>query len=225
MIDVSVIIPIYRPGPLVYEAIDSILAQAHAALEIIVVDDGSEDGTAESIEQRDIPNLRVLTQINAGPASARNRGLTFARGSVVAFLDADDLWLPGRLDLQLQILQSNPDADMVMGNTVGFGEETEDGHQRFRANWESQQLLQLGSVIVKREVFDSVGMFDPALRFAEDVDWFLRAREAGVTMIEHPDPVLKYRRHANNMTNDTESRDKGFIGALRKNLQRKRSGK
>ena len=215
--------PMYRPGRFVHEAIDSIVAEAKPGTEIIVVDDGSKDGTAESIEERGFSNLLVLRQDNAGPASARNFGLSHARGEFVAFLDADDIWLEGKLGIQLQIMVDHPDVGIVMGNTVGFGEHAEDGNQRFLANWESRQFLQLGSALVRREVFDKVGMFDPALRYAEDVDWFLRVREAGVTIFEHADPVLRYRRHKNNMTNDTNARDKGFVCALMKNLQRKRA--
>jgi glycosyltransferase involved in cell wall biosynthesis len=220
---VSVIMPMYRPGRFIHEAIDSIVAEAKSGTEIIVVDDGSKDGTAESIEERSFSNLLVLRQDNAGPASARNFGLSHARGEFVAFLDADDIWLEGRLGIQLGIMADHPYAGIVMGNTVGFGEHAEDGNQRFLANWESRQFLQLGSVLVRREVFDKAGMFDPALRYAEDVDWFLRVREAGVVIFEHADPVLRYRRHKNNMTNDTDARDKGFVCALMKNLQRKRA--
>ena len=215
--------PMYRPGRFVHEAIDSIVAEAKPGTEIIVVDDGSKDGTAESIEKRGFSNLLVLRQDNAGPASARNFGLSRARGEFVAFLDADDMWLVGKLGIQLQIMADHPYAGIVMGNTVGFGEHAEDGDHRFLANWESRQFLQLGSALVRRQVFDKAGMFDPALRYAEDVDWFLRVREAGVTIVEHADPVLRYRRHTNNMTNDTDARDKGFVCALMKNLQRKRA--
>ena len=220
---VSVIMPMYRPGRFIHEAIDSIVAEAEPGTEIIVVDDGSKDGTAESIEKRGFSNLLVLRQDNAGPASARNFGLSRARGEFVAFLDADDMWLVGKLGIQLQIMADHPYAGIVMGNTVGFGEHAEDGDHRFLANWESRQFLQLGSALVRRQVFDKAGMFDPALRYAEDVDWFLRVREAGVTIVEHADPVLRYRRHTNNMTNDTDARDKGFVCALMKNLQRKRA--
>ena len=220
---VSVIMPMYRPGRFIHEAIDSIVAEAEPGTEIIVVDDGSKDGTAESIEKRGFSNLLVLRQDNAGPASARNFGLSRARGEFVAFLDADDMWLEGKLGIQLQIMAGHPYAGIVMGNTVGFGEHAEDGDHRFLANWESRQFLQLGSALVRRQVFDKAGMFDPALRYAEDVDWFLRVREAGVTIVEHVDPVLRYRRHTNNMTNDTDARDKGFVCALMKNLQRKRA--
>ena len=215
--------PMYRPGRFIHEAIDSIVAEAEPGTEIIVVDDGSKDGTAESIEKRGFSNLLVLRQDNAGPASARNFGLSRARGEFVAFLDADDMWLEGKLGIQLQIMADHPYAGIVMGNTVGFGEHAEDGDHRFLANWESRQFLQLGSALVRRQVFDKAGMFDPALRYAEDVDWFLRVREAGVTIVEHVDPVLRYRRHTNNMTNDTDARDKGFVCALMKNLQRKRA--
>ena len=215
--------PMYRPGRFVHEAIDSIVAESKPGTEIIVVDDGSKDGTAESIEKRGFSNLLVLRQDNAGPASARNFGLSRARGEFVAFLDADDMWLEGKLGIQLQIMADHPYAGIVMGNTVGFGEHAEDGDHRFLANWESRQFLQLGSALVRRQVFDKAGMFDPALRYAEDVDWFLRVREAGVTIVEHADPVLRYRRHTNNMTNDTDARDKGFVCALMKNLQRKRA--
>lgn len=215
--------PVYRPGPLVAEAIGSILCQTREVLEIIVVDDGSADDTAEIIIGMGIDNLRLIQQNNTGPAAARNMGLTHIRGDIVAFLDADDLWLPDKLERQLQLILGEPDAGIVIGNTSGFGEACGDRGKRFQTEWGSRQFLQLGSMLVRKTVFEEIGVFDAELQFAEDVDWYLRAREKGIKIVEHDDTVLKYRRHANNMTNDTSSRDRGFVGALKKKLDRKRS--
>jgi len=221
---ISVIMPAFQPGAFVYEAIDSILNQGYPFLEILFIDDGSKDGTAVAVEALGISNIRVFRKMNGGPGSARNLGLEKATGDIIAFLDADDLWLPGKVELQLQLLRENLDAGIVMGNTEGFGAIADEEQRHFKANWESRQFLQLGALMVRKVVFEQLGGFDTTLRYAEDVDWILRVRQAGVKIFEHSDCVLKYRRHARNMTNDTLSRDMGFIAALRKNIERKRSG-
>lgn len=220
---ISVIMPTYQAGALVYEAIDSILAQSYPCLDILIIDDGSTDGTAEALDALNIANLHVFQQQRQGPSAARNVGLSHSKGELITFLDADDIWLPGKLTRQIQLLRDNPDASIIIGNTEGFGANVDENKRRLKANWASRQLLQLGALMVRKSVFDQIGGFDTSLRYAEDIDWTLRAKQAGFNMLEHSDTVLRYRRHQHNMTNDIHSRDKGFIAALRKNLERKRN--
>jgi glycosyltransferase involved in cell wall biosynthesis len=120
---VSVVIPTFNRAGLIARAIDSALAQTHPALEVIVVDDGSTDGTAELVRRRYAAELRVrcLTQTNQGVCAARNRGLAEARGDYVALLDSDDVWRPWKLELQLSCLRAVPEAGMVWTDMEAIG--------------------------------------------------------------------------------------------------------
>src|SRR5262245_15990846 len=111
---VSVVIPVHNAEPFLASTLESVVRQGHDALEIIVVDDGSTDGSAE-IAKRSPAGVRYVCQPNMGPPAARNAGLRLATGDVITFLDADDLWTDGRLALQLRLLAQHPTVDIVAG--------------------------------------------------------------------------------------------------------------
>ena len=113
---ISVIIPVYNGEAFLAEAVASVQEQSLAPNEIIIVDDGSEDGTVAVIESLG-PEIRSIRQTNAGPAAARNRGLEMASGDFISFIDADDLWLPGKLKSQAQRLNGDPTIQLVLGAT------------------------------------------------------------------------------------------------------------
>lgn len=115
----SVIIPSYNRCSLLSHAIDSVLLQKYPDLEIIVIDDGSTDDTAQMLAQK-FPEVRYLYQKNMGPAAARNRGIRAARGNIIAFLDSDDIWLPGKISLEQRLFKSFANIDMLGGNTASF---------------------------------------------------------------------------------------------------------
>jgi glycosyltransferase involved in cell wall biosynthesis len=182
---VSVIIPTFNRRELVSKAVESVLAQTLAVEEIIVVDDGSSDGTAEALEEKYGQRVTVIRQANAGVSTARNRGLAQARGEFLAFLDSDDTWMPTKTEKQVRLLESDPRLGMVVCDIVRKDERgevlfvtrrrdaiPEDGHA---LKW-VLRLPSLGppSVMLRREVYEQVGGFDPSLRTAEDVDFFLR---------------------------------------------------
>lgn len=209
---VSVIVPVWNGEPFLAEALASIAAQAHAPLDIVVVDDGSSDGTA-AVARRFGAGVRYAYQDNAGPAAAKNTGLALARGELVTFLDADDLWPVDKLARQVARLAHDPGVDLVMGLTqvVWASSET-------RAGWAARGVVLpdtpvlgpcLGSALIRRPVFERVGVFDPALRMGEDFDWFMRVKEAGVTVAVVDQVALIARRHASNMTWDLPSTDHG----------------
>ncbi|NOX43676.1 MAG: glycosyltransferase family 2 protein [Gammaproteobacteria bacterium] len=115
----SVIIPSYNRCYVLPQAIDSVLLQNYPALEIIVIDDGSNDDTAQMMAQK-YPNVRYLYQENQGPAAARNRGIQAAKGNIIAFLDSDDIWLAGKIALEQRLFRDFPNADMLAGNATTF---------------------------------------------------------------------------------------------------------
>jgi len=182
---VSVIIPTFNRRELVRKAIDCVLAQSFPVEDIVVVDDGSTDGTAEALVERYGDRIRVVRQSNAGVSAARNRGLEMARGEFIALLDSDDLWLPEKTGRQVRFLEAHPGFGMVLcdimqvdrdGNDIGPIHRRdfipEDGHV---LRWVLRQpSLAPLSAMFRREVYETVGGFDTALRTAEDIDFHLR---------------------------------------------------
>ncbi|MGD9536746.1 MAG: glycosyltransferase family 2 protein [Alphaproteobacteria bacterium] len=182
---VSVIIPVYRHAAELPQAVASALGQDHAPIELIVVDDGPDDDVARWVEQRADPKLRLIRhERNQGAAAARNTGVANARGNYVAFLDADDEWLPGKLRRQVDHMVSHG----VAVSTTGFElirAARPDGlripapvHSRKRLVW-GCDLSPGTTLVADRRIFRMVGEFDDKLPRFEDWDWLLRYSEHG----------------------------------------------
>jgi glycosyltransferase involved in cell wall biosynthesis len=179
---VSVVIPVFNGERFLREAVQSVLDQKYSPVEIIVVDDGSTDGSATVA--RSLETVRYLYQTNQGPAAARNRGIEQAKGSLIAFADADDLWPSGKLDRQLPYLISDPEIDIVLGRIQQvLLSETVDGPTQATEFGETGFSVNLGSAVIRTSVFEHVGLFDETMRYSEDVDWFMRARESGAAIV------------------------------------------
>jgi glycosyltransferase involved in cell wall biosynthesis len=191
---ITVVMPAYNASFFIVDAMRSVLDQDYPNIELIVVDDGSSDGTAAAAERFD-DRVRVVRQRNAGPAAARNRGLEAAKGDFIAFLDADDVWLPGKLTAQVRYLQDHPETGVVFGGFMLWHPTVDgafvpppephnaDGPLKLVAacsGWIYKDLL-LDSVVciitamVRKSVLDAVGNFDESLRTGEDYDFWLRA--------------------------------------------------
>jgi glycosyltransferase involved in cell wall biosynthesis len=223
---ISVIIPVYNGERFIAEAVHSICRQRHWPLEIILVDDGSTDSTAQVVRELAATlyeNVACLHQTNKGPAAARNRGLEVAKGEIIAFLDADDLWTEGMLEGQLKRLVDDDSLQLVVGCTqrvrTGDGPENRSRLEIFGPQW---MALLVSAALFRREVFDSVGPFDEGLRFGEDVDWFFRARELGVPIGFSNEVTHLYRIHGDNMTRDVQNSDRHFLWAVKRSLERRR---
>jgi len=184
------------------QTLDSVFAQSYRPIEVIVVDDGSTDGTAALLADRE-EQLVVVRQANAGPAAARNRGFKTANGDFVAFLDSDDTWDPTFLTNAYSAFVDEPDLDICLCHmkSVWTPElaELESVYADPRAN-----TVALGSVTVamlaRRELFARVGSFDESLRTAEDQDWYLRAVESGARVHVLSEVLVNRRLHPSNMT-------------------------
>ncbi len=217
---VSVVIPVYNGKCFLAEAVQSIRQQNYQPLEIIVVDDGSTDGSAEIAAGLDV---RYFYQPNSGLPAARNKGLQMSRGDVITYLDVDDLWSDNKLRLQLEHLRRDPSAEIVLGHTqlvqvVGFGEGKHKNKE-----WSAPTLaMSMGCASFRRSVFDKVGLFDERQRYCDDLDWFMRARELGICILVHPEVALYYRRHQGNMTNQIELGNYHMLRMLKKSLERRR---
>jgi glycosyltransferase involved in cell wall biosynthesis len=221
---VSIIIPAYNAAAFINDAIESALAQDYRPIEVIVVDDGSSDETA-CIAERFGPPVICHRQQNGGPAVARNRGLLLARGEYIGFLDADDLYEPGRVKLQFNKLQQNPGLTIVMGRLKREQLDSEPGEPITFKPMESDDFicLQLGLCLFRRTVFERVGVMEESLRHSDDWDWFMRARELQVPMLLHDDIVLRARLHWNNMTRDRKAHMHFLPIMLKRSIDRRRA--
>jgi GT2 family glycosyltransferase len=220
---VNVIIPAYNAQAFLSEAIQSVREQNYNPLEIIVVDDGSTDRTAEIIARKG-DSIRYFYQRNSGAAAARNKGLAMAHGEIIAFLDSDDLWPPDKLHTQITWLANNPKIDVVMGRVQYVGLFTaRESKIPFESSDKTLVNSYLGCCVFRREVFDKVGTFDETLRYSEDHDWFLRAREQGVSINIIEKVTLYYRLHEQNMTRNKNMNGFQLAKVLKKSLDRRRS--
>lgn len=214
---VSVIVPVYNGASTLLDSIESIRAQ-QIDVEIIIVDDGSTDDTHRVVDA--LQDVIAIRQDNAGPAAARNTALPMVRAPFVAFLDDDDVWLPQKLAQQLALFDAHSDASIVIGYTA-FQSLGLDG--QYASIADPHLLYHLGAALVRRETFDRVGSFDPELRSSEDVDWFLRARDAGLGIVVSPEVVQFHRRNGANMTRGKDLRELGFIEVVKRSLDRRRA--
>ncbi len=203
---VTVIIPVFNGARFLAGALNNVLACGYPSLEIIVVDDGSTDGTAQ-VAAGFGERVRLLQQRNAGPAAARNRGIQAARTRLVTFLDVDDRWPAERVQEHAGYLAAHPEMALVQGriqrlqhvpSAATLQEEAEPAE--WRASLDPYYFVNLGSATFWRATFERVGLFNEALRFNEDTDWFFRAWELRTPKALLPQVALFYRLHAWNMT-------------------------
>ena len=210
---VSVIIPAYDVTEFIGEALDSVLAQTFADYEIIVVNDGSPD--TEELERALAPYMSrivYINQENRGVSAARNKGITAARGSLLAFLDADDTWLPNYLDVQVARIQADPTIDVLYPNVMMFGGRSETGEEFMvicpssgEVTFErllSQECNVSNCSIARRDTLVRAGLFDESLRSVEDFDLWLRVIKKGGRIAYHRDVLARYRRRSGSLTAD-----------------------
>jgi glycosyltransferase involved in cell wall biosynthesis len=188
-----------------HEAIDSLLAQSYPHVEIVVVDDGSTDGTPEVIARYG-NRIRSLRQENLGVSTARNRGVAISTGQYLCFLDADDIYEPRKMALQAAALEGDPSLDLCDCFSSFFWtpempiEQREKDLRHDDPFWQNSLAAHISSWFFRRALWDRVGGFAPQLRYAEDQDWLSRARDLPIRRHTLPD-VLSFRRmHTSNVT-------------------------
>ena len=219
---VSVVIPVKDGERFLAEAINSVLEQDYRPLEITVVDDGSTDSTAEIA--RSFEEVHYMYQTNQGHAAAMNLGVKTAVGEFLAFLDADDLWEPNKLELQVGYLVEHPAVDYVIARTRNFLEPGAQLPARITKDLSLTDavLLSLGTLVARKAVFQVVGAFDVSYEHAKDVDWFIRAKEAGLCMAVLPETLLRRRLHGFNRSFRTRDRKLDLMRAVRATIERRR---
>lgn len=197
---ISVVIPAFNAARHIGEAFAGIDSQGIDDLEIIVVDDHSNDETAAIARRHPKVRLFELTD-KTGPAAARNRGILESKGSLVALLDADDYWEPQKLKIQLKRLQQQTDLQAISGRTRVFAEP---GEPLPLLPYENEDhdiaMMLVGTLLVRRELFDRIGLFDESLKVEDDTDFFMRLMESKEGFLVLRDRVLNYRQHGTNLT-------------------------
>lgn len=221
---VSVIMPVYNTERYVREAIESVLAEASVNLELICINDGSTDGSANAIAAYGNRITLIESGTNEGIGAARNRGLAAARGAHIAFMDADDRWIPGKLRAQLTYLEAHPECDLVFTHMRCF--LSPDLSPEIRAMRYCNEAPVPGvlsaTLLARRRAFDRVGTFNPSWRVGEFIDWLSRAesREFGYHVL--PEVYLERRVHATNTGVTERPARVDYVRIVREALERKR---
>ena len=222
---ISVIIPTYNCAQYLGEAINSVLAQDYPRLEIIVVDDGSTDNTAAVVATFG-DQLTCTRQDNQGIGGARNTGQALARGEFIAFLDADDLYLPGKLSRQIACFEADPALECVQGHMEQFlsPELGTDFTSTVHVNTQQPLAAPMASTtLIKRQALERVGPWSVGLTLGTDLDWYARVQEEGVKCLMLEETVLRRRVHRNN-TNLVHAADKKErLHVLKAMLDRRRA--
>jgi len=225
---VSVVIPTYNAEAFIDASIGSALNQTGGELEVIVVDDGSTDSTPDRLRSWNDPRLIVITQTHQGLASALNTGIASSRGAYIGFLDADDVWLPGKLARHIRLLQERPDVDVTFSwvrAIDGSGKSIRWHCPSWRGTVSLPQLLAdymirtMSAVVMRRAAVEEAGAFDSRLVRCVDLEFFLRAallRPNNICAI--PEVLSLYRRHDMQRTRDWRPMLQGWnqvLGSIR----------
>lgn len=216
---VSVVIASYNMGQYLPQAVESVLSQSYDNVEVQIVDDGSTDDTARIVQQwLEDERVRVYAQPNAGQARAKNQAVALSRGRFVAFLDADDVWLPGKLQRQMDLFRGRPELGVVYSDYQcidGEGRPLQKGVTRMRRGWVSGPLLVENFIaysagVVRRECLERHGCFDETLGMGIDYDLWLRL-SAHYQFDFVPEPTVRYRIWAGQMSRNYRKRYQSAI--------------
>ena len=212
---VSVNIACFNSARFIRETIESVLSQTYKDFEIIVIDDGSTDSTGDIVKSFGDPRIKYFYKKNEGLAETRNKAIAASSGEYIAFLDHDDLWLPRKLEMQLALFARRKNAALIFSDSYvlkrGMREQKtyfgrchpHRGYGFEDLLFESSNFIPLPTVMVRRAVFDTIGMFDKNFKIGEEYDLFLRiARRHELDYVD--EPLAVYRIHENNTSQDRE---------------------
>jgi len=225
---VSIITPAHNSEAYLQGSVDSAIAQSFTDFELLIVDDGSTDGTralARQLAERDQRVRVVMRSDRGGAAAGRNLAMRHARGAFFALLDSDDIWHPTFLQAQMEILRRLPAVDVVSGNAYNLGGGF-DGQPlssvasdlrpiRLIDMLEHENAVCIMSVL-RRTVYDTIGGFDETLTVSEDYDFWIRAALAGFRFVQNPVPLADYRRRADSASSDEIAMLQGIVRVLRR---------
>jgi glycosyltransferase involved in cell wall biosynthesis len=218
---VTVVVASFNGERFLRETLESLFAQDFDSYEVVFVDDGSEDRTAEIACS--FP-LRYVRQENQGLPAARNAGLAVAQGELIAFLDDDDLMTPDKLRLQARHLLEHPETGCVLGRCKWIVEGIDPPELKRDTIYGEPGGIQFVTAMIRRGILEELGGFDPSYRYAEDRDLFVRMREHGVKIEVLPEVILHKRLHGSNMMlNQPQSHP--LLRSLKEKLDRERGAR
>lgn len=217
---ISVVIPAFNAEKYILEAIDSVAAQELRPNEIIVVDDGSTDGTGELVRRQD--SVTLVRQDNAGVAAALNHGIRLARGELIAFISADDVWVPQKLRLQVETAQQP--GQMVFGHMQHFisPELSAEEAQGLVCPPDPMPAFSAGTLLTRLDTFETVGPLSESFAVGEFMEWYGRATDMGLHAVMLEEVVSRRRVHAQNHSTTT-LREKSYAPVLRAIIARRRA--
>lgn len=223
---ISVILIVRNGERFIRQALNSIFAQSYRPIEVLVIDGHSSDTTCAIVAE--FPQARLIPQVGQGIPNAYNTGLDHAQGDYIAFLSHDDLWMPDKLAQQIAVLQADPELAFVTCHARYFRE----AHVVVPASFK-QHLLErdvpvrnMEALLARRQVFQDLGRFDERYATAEDVDFFARAKDAGLRHQVLPEVLLQRRIHdANSSLRDAQQNSAYLLRIMRESLLRQRSAR
>jgi len=236
---VSAVIPVYNGERYLREAIESALSQDYPKLEVVVIDDGSSDGSAgitqsyAGLAHASLARhpLRYHHQDNAGLSAAQNAGVQHARGEFIAFLDCDDVWTPGKISLQMETFSTQPELDMVFGHVEQFvsPELLQDTQGETPGEVQNDAAIMpgysTGTLLARRDVFQRAGLFSSEFRLGEFLDWYARATDAGLRSAMLAPVLLRRRIHQHNMGVRDRDKRSDYLRVFKASLDRRRKAK
>lgn len=220
---ISVIVPVFNQARFIGQALDSVFGQGDFNLQVIVVDDGSEDDIDRHLKPY-MDRIQFYRQTNRGAAAAKNAGLGWATGDLIAMVDADDYWLPGKLRLQMDVLNQRPDIQIVFGHCREFyDEELSEAERATLRCSQEPRISELPSIMLARiSVYDLVGHYDESYVLGMDMDWSLRCRSLGIATYVLPQTIYARRIHRNNSGRVYRQFRNDRVHALKAHLDRVR---
>lgn len=212
---VTVMIPCYNAASFLPQCIQSIHQQSYKTVEMVVVDDGSTDDSLEVLSSC-APEATVVKKSHQGIARSLNAALEHARGDFFAWIDADDLWLPNKLERQLSVLQCKPEIDGCFGLVAEFCEHPD------RSERSPGKGLHRGSLLIKRDAFFQVGPFREDIDIGEFIDWYARAMDTGCRFDDIPETLYLRRIHSSNTMRRGTANMRDYLKVAKASLDRRR---
>jgi glycosyltransferase involved in cell wall biosynthesis len=223
---ISTIIPVLNGARYIARAIESILEQNHPNMEVIVVDDGSTDETKKVVGQY-IPDVTYYYHEHKGIAATMNRGVNMSSGEFLCFLDSDDFWLPGKIHLQMDVMEKDTEVDMVYGHVKQFfsPELAETLKNKYTFPEHPTPGFHAGAMLIRRSSFLKIGFFNEQYIKGSYNDWYMRAVEAGLKQVMLPDLVYMRRIHDANHGILCRDASTDYVKMLKAALDRRRGQK
>jgi glycosyltransferase involved in cell wall biosynthesis len=221
---VSVVIPALDVAEHIGASLESVLGQTHPPFEVIVVVDGPDSVTADAVATFGEPVRMIRRTTTEGPATARNRGIREARAGLIAFNDADDLWLPQKLERQVAAFRANPGLACSLTRLELFWED--------EVAWEEDTVREAGradgvpgyasiTMLAPRSTFDRVGMLDEDRWHSDAVEWLMRVREAGLEIEMIDEVLVRHRRRPGSLSRESDRGSREFLALVRERLAKR----